>query len=80
MPIAAQEKDTVDPEVRHQIEAVLKQHEEAYNKYNAATFAAGFTEYAVELSSGGTARGRKEIQALIPDLSRPCSRWPGRTL
>ncbi|MGA8658706.1 MAG: nuclear transport factor 2 family protein [Chthoniobacterales bacterium] len=62
VPSAAQEKDTVDPEIRHQIEAVLKQHEEAYNKYDAAGFAAGFTEYAVELSSGGIARGVQEIE------------------
>ena len=62
VPAFAQEKDTVDPQVRQQIEAVLKKHEEAYNEYDAAAFAAGFTEYAVELSQGGMARGRQEIE------------------
>jgi uncharacterized protein (TIGR02246 family) len=62
VPALAQEKDTVDPQVRQQIEAVLKKHEEAYNEYDAAAFAAGFTEYAVELSQGGMARGRQEIE------------------
>jgi uncharacterized protein (TIGR02246 family) len=58
----AQEQNTVDPEVRQQIEAVLRKHEEAYNEYDAAAFAAGFTQYAVELSQGGMARGREEIE------------------
>ena len=62
VPVLAQEKDTVDPQVRQQIEAVLGKHEEAYNKYDAAAFAAGFTQYAVELSQGGMARGREEIE------------------
>ena len=32
LPISAQQKDTVDPEVRQQFEAVLRQFDEAYNK------------------------------------------------
>ena len=55
-------QSAVDPEVRQQIEAVLRKHEEAYNEYDAAAFAAGFTQYAVELSQGGMARGREEIE------------------
>ena len=62
VPVLAQEKDTVNPEVRQQIEAVLRKHEEAYNEYDAAAFAAGFTQNAVELSQGGMARGREEIE------------------
>jgi uncharacterized protein (TIGR02246 family) len=58
----AQEKDTVSPEIRQQIEAVLKKLEDAYNRYDAAAFAAGFTEYAVELSLGSMAWGRQEIE------------------
>jgi uncharacterized protein (TIGR02246 family) len=61
-PALAQEQNTVDPKVRQQIEAVLKQHEEAYNEYDASAFADGFTQYAVEVSAGGTAWGRKEIE------------------
>src|ERR1700751_2754433 len=62
VPVLAQQQNTVDPEVRQQIEAVLMKHEEAYNKYDAAAFAAGFTQYAVELSQGGMAGGREEIE------------------
>jgi uncharacterized protein (TIGR02246 family) len=61
-PVLAQEQNTVDPEVRAQIEAVIKRMEEAYNKYDAAAYAAFFTQYAVEASLGGTAWGRKEIE------------------
>ena len=62
LPALAQENNTVNPELHQQIEAALKKHEEAYNEYNAAAFAAGFTQYAVELSQGGMARGREEIE------------------
>ena len=62
LPALTQEQNTVDPEVRQQIEAVLRKHEEAYNEYDAAAFAAGFSQYAVELSQGGMARGREEIE------------------
>jgi ketosteroid isomerase-like protein len=48
-PIFAQQKDTVDPEVRQQIEAVLRQFDEAYNKHDAAALAALFTPEAVEM-------------------------------
>ena len=44
LPVLAQEQNMVDPEVRQQIEAVLRKHEEAYNEYDAAAFAAGFTQ------------------------------------
>jgi len=62
LPIFGQEKDTVSPEIRQQIEAVLRKHEEAYNRYDAAAFAAGFTQYAIELSPGGVASGWQEIE------------------
>jgi uncharacterized protein (TIGR02246 family) len=70
VPALAQEQNTVDPEVRQQIEAVLRKHEEAYNEYNAAAFAAGFTQYAIVLFPGGVAWGRQEIeQRYAPDLA-----------
>jgi uncharacterized protein (TIGR02246 family) len=62
LPALAQEQNIVDAAVRQQIEAVLRKHEEAYNEYDAAAFAAGFTQYAVKLSQGGMARGREEIE------------------
>ena len=65
-----QEQNTVDPEVRQQIEAVVKKHEQAYNEYDATAFAAGFMQYAVEMSPGGMARGRQEIkERYAPELA-----------
>jgi ketosteroid isomerase-like protein len=59
VPVLAQEKNTVDPEVRQQIEAVVMKYDEAYNKNDAAATAALFTQDAVEVirtwSEGGFA-------------------------
>src|SRR5271166_5261987 len=49
VPTFAQGQNTVDPEVRQQIEAVSMKFVEAYNKYDAAALAALFTEDAVEV-------------------------------
>jgi hypothetical protein len=44
-PISAQQKDSVDPEVRQQIEAVLMKFDEAFNKHDAAAIADLFTPW-----------------------------------
>ena len=65
LPISAQQKDTVDPEVRQQIEAVLMKFDEAYNKHDAAAIAALFTPDAVEVfqfEAEGTVSGQQAIQ------------------
>ena len=38
-PALAQEQNTVDPKARSKYRSVLKQHEEAYNEYDASAFA-----------------------------------------
>jgi ketosteroid isomerase-like protein len=48
MPVLAQEQNTVDPEVRQQIEASIMKLEEAYNGYDATAFAAAFTLDAID--------------------------------
>jgi len=64
------QQNTVDPEVRHQIEAAMTKQEEAYNKYDAAAFAAGFMQQAIEFSPGGVAWSRQEIeQRYVPELA-----------
>ncbi len=40
LPTFAQEKNTVDPQVRQQIEAVFMKFQEAYKKHDAAAMAA----------------------------------------
>jgi uncharacterized protein (TIGR02246 family) len=67
VPAFAQEQNTVDPEVRQQIEAVLTKYEDAYNKNDAAAIAALYTADAAEVfdeytAGGGSASGREAIQ------------------
>jgi hypothetical protein len=66
LPVLAQEQNMVDPEVRQQIEAVLKMHEEAINKNDAAAVAALYTQYAASIrsweSEGGLASGQQAIE------------------
>ena len=62
----AQEQNTVDPEVRQQIEAVHMKFVEAQNKGDAVGIAALFTQDAVQvwygLSEGGLASGQQAIE------------------
>jgi uncharacterized protein (TIGR02246 family) len=65
VPALAQEQNTVDPEVRQQIEAVATQFVEAYNKHDAAAVAALYTEDAIGLYdrvSGDLLVGREAIE------------------
>jgi hypothetical protein len=66
VPALAEEKNTVDPEVRQQIEAVLMKHDEAYNKNDAAAIAALFTLNAVQVfgwdTGGGAVSGQQAIE------------------
>ena len=66
LPALAQEQNTVDPEVRQQIEAVHMKFVEAQNKGDAAAIAALFTQDAVQVwygvSEGGLASGQQAIE------------------
>jgi ketosteroid isomerase-like protein len=66
VPVLAQERDTVDPEVRQQIEAALTKFDEAFNKHDATATAALYTQDAAEvvseLSAGGLAFGQQAIE------------------
>ena len=62
LPSIAQNKNTVDPQVRQQIEAVSMKFQEAYNNRDIAAIAALETQNAVELRSWqGLASGREAI-------------------
>jgi hypothetical protein len=66
VPAFAQDKDTVDPEVRQQIEAIYMTNFDAHNKHEAAAVAALYTEDAVQVSAweseGGLATGQQAIE------------------
>jgi ketosteroid isomerase-like protein len=53
VPVLAQEQNTVDPEVRQQIEALIAKQDEAFNKNDAAAVAALFTEDALLVAPDG---------------------------
>jgi ketosteroid isomerase-like protein len=65
-PTFSQDKNTIDPEVRQQIEAALTNFDEAYNKHDAATVAALFTLDATQgwawETAGGVAFGQEAIK------------------
>jgi uncharacterized protein (TIGR02246 family) len=71
LPIFAQEQSAVDPKTRQEIEAVLMQIGEAYNKHDAAAVAALYTHDAVRVDNPpGMGRGalivsRKAIEKLF---------------
>ena len=68
LPVFSQEQNTVDPEVRQQIEAAVLKYQEAYNNYDATATAALFTQDAVEVvgsemaDAGSLASGREAIE------------------
>jgi ketosteroid isomerase-like protein len=51
LPTFAQEQNTIDPEVRQQIEEVLMKFGEAFNKHDAAAMAALYTQDAIQFWS-----------------------------
>jgi uncharacterized protein (TIGR02246 family) len=60
-----EEKNTVDPEVRQQIEALLVKGDEAFNKHDAAALADWYTDDAVFVGGGGGSGphyGRQSIE------------------
>jgi hypothetical protein len=79
MPALAQVQSAVDPEVRQQIEAVTKRREEAYNKYDAAAWAAFYTQDAIDvwswLSEGGAAVG---LPAILKRYSDEFASYPAK--
>lgn len=65
VPAVAEEQNTVDPEVRQQIEAAHMKFVEAFNQHDAAAMAALFTFDAVQMldwGEGGTFSGQQAIE------------------
>jgi hypothetical protein len=61
VPALAQEQNTVDPEVRQQIEALIAKQDEAFNKNDAAGCTADYAQDAVEVLAWETAGGAASI-------------------
>jgi uncharacterized protein (TIGR02246 family) len=77
LPTFAQEKDTVDPEVRQQIEALLVKGDEAYNKHDAAAFADRYTDDAVFVGGGGGPEPHYGRQAIEKRMALDMASFPG---
>jgi len=72
LPTYAPEQSAVDPEVRQQIEAALMKYNEAWNKGDAAAFAARFTLDATDVrqwESAGAVSGETSAQSASNRLS-----------
>ena len=71
LPAFAQEQNTVDPQVRQEIEAVHTKFVEAFNKHDVATIAALHTQDAIEVRAAGggthagTFSGRQAIEKMF---------------
>src|SRR5258708_853614 len=76
VPVAAQEQNTVDPEVRQQIEAVLMKFGEAFNKHDPAAMAALYTQDAIRLQSWW-AKGDLGQQAIEKSYADMLASIPG---
>ena len=68
LPTFAQQKDTVDPQIIEQLNALTKKFIEAVDNNDAATLAALFTEDAVFVTPQGPLYGREAIQKFWTDL------------
>jgi uncharacterized protein (TIGR02246 family) len=63
----AQQKDTVDPELRQQLHALGKKMNDALDKNDAAAVAACFTEDGVYVTNTGPVNGREAIKKWFAD-------------
>jgi len=64
----AQQKETVDPQIIEQLNAVSKKYAEADNNNDAAALAALFTEDAVIVPETGPVNGREAIEKWYANL------------
>src|SRR5258708_32727959 len=66
VPVLAQDQNTVDLEVREQIEALFVKFDDAYNRSDAAAIADLFTQDGVQTwaweTAGGVASGQQAIE------------------
>jgi ketosteroid isomerase-like protein len=68
LPTFAQEKDTVDPQIREQLDTAGKKYDEAFNKNDAVALAALFTQDAAEVGPNGPVYGQQALEKHYRDL------------
>ena len=68
LPTFAQQKNSVDPQLRQQIDALHKKESDAYNNGDAAALAALYTENAVLVTDRGPIAGREAIEEHFADV------------
>jgi uncharacterized protein (TIGR02246 family) len=68
VPTFAQQKDTIDPQIRQQIEMARKAYDDAFNKNDLTAMAALYTQDAVQVGPQGTLVGKDAILKGYRDL------------
>jgi uncharacterized protein (TIGR02246 family) len=68
LPTFAQQKETVDPQLRQQFIAAIQKHADAMNSNDAAAAAACFTEDGVYVTDRGPITGREALEKWYADL------------
>jgi uncharacterized protein (TIGR02246 family) len=68
VPGFAQQKDTADPQIIEQLDALAKKFHEAWNNNDAAALAALYAEDAVRVNNTGPIYGREAIEKWYADL------------
>ena len=68
LPTFAQQKETLDPQLRQMIDAFANKYAAAVNHNDAAAIASLYAEDAVFLTSGGAKYGREAIKKFYADL------------
>ena len=61
-PARSQERNTIDPQVRREVEALNLKYDEAFNRNDAEAVATLFTADAVETGPEEVASGQQEIE------------------
>ena len=61
-------EDTVDPQIRKQLDTAGKKYDEAFNKNDAAAVAALFTQDAVEVGPNGPVYGQQALEKHYREL------------
>jgi uncharacterized protein (TIGR02246 family) len=67
LPTFAQQKETVDPKIIEQLDALGKKFDEAFNNNDAAAVAALFTEDAIWVVDTGPLYGRQAIEKQVAE-------------